>query len=83
MLPLIFVLGALLGLLAGGAMCIRYLRREISADIGPQLRRVRLQLDNLEAAVNLALMTRYSELSAPPHPAASILSGPPTSSGSQ
>jgi hypothetical protein len=66
MFLLIFVVGALLGVLAGGALCVRYLRHEIAADIGPQLRRLRLQLDNLEAAVNLALMTRYAELSAGP-----------------
>jgi hypothetical protein len=63
---LIFVTGALLGVLAGGGLCVRYLRHEIAADIGPQLRRMQLQLDNLEAAVNLALMTRYAEISAGP-----------------
>ena len=72
MILLIFVLGTLVGILAGGALCVRYLRREIVADIGPQLRRMRNQLDTLEAAVNLALMTRYADLStaldAPPLP---------------
>jgi hypothetical protein len=60
---MLFLIGALLGILAGGALCVRYLRREIAADIGPSLRHMRLQLDNLEAAVNLALMSRYVELS--------------------
>ena len=59
--PLIFVEGLELGMLAGGAVCMRYLRREISADVGPKLRRVQGQLDNLEAALNLALMTRYAD----------------------
>jgi len=63
---LIFVLGALLGILAGGALCVRYLRREVAADIGPRLRRLQLQLDNLETAINLALVTRYAELSGRP-----------------
>jgi hypothetical protein len=63
---LIFIVGALIGILAGGMLCVRYLRSEISADIGPQLRRIRLQLDSLEAAVNLALMTRYADCSAYP-----------------
>lgn len=71
---MLFFIGALLGILAGGALCVRYLRREIAADIGPSLRHMRLQLDNLEAAVNLALMSRYVELSErqaaePPRPA--------------
>lgn len=50
MTPLIFIVGALLGILAGGTLCVRHLRSEISSDIGPQLRRMQLQLDSLEAA---------------------------------
>jgi hypothetical protein len=46
----------------GGALCVRYLRHEMAADICPRLRRLQLQLDNLESAVNLALVTRYAEL---------------------
>ena len=60
---LIFFIGALLGVLAGGALCVRYLRHEVAADIAPRLRRVQLQLDNLETAINLALVTRYAEIS--------------------
>ena len=56
-------MGALLGVLLGGALCVRYLRQEIAADIVPRLRRMQLQLDNLEVTTNLALMTRYTELS--------------------
>ena len=61
---LLFLLGALIGVLFGGALCVRYLRHEIAADICPQLRRLQLQLDNLESAINLALVTRYAELAA-------------------
>lgn len=71
---MILLVAALLGMLAGGAVCVRYLRQEIAADIGPRLRRIQLQLDNLEAEINLALATRLSELSrrcgddpTPPH----------------
>jgi hypothetical protein len=63
---LIFLVGALFGMLVGGAFCIRYLRHEVTADIGPSMRRMRSQLDNLETAVNLALVTRYAELSERP-----------------
>ena len=31
---MLFLIGALLGVLLGGALCVRYLRREIAADIG-------------------------------------------------
>lgn len=60
---LIFLVGALLGVLTGGFFCVRYLRHEIAADIGPRLRRIEQQLANLETAVNLALVTHYAELS--------------------
>jgi len=60
---LIFLVGVLLGVLVGGLACVRYLRHEVAADIGPSMRRIRSQLDNLETAVNLALVTRYAELS--------------------
>jgi hypothetical protein len=74
MVLLIFVLGALLGVLAGGTLCVYYLRsaitddigpklRRMHADIDPQLRRMQNQLDNIESAVNLALASRYAELS--------------------
>ncbi len=48
----------------------RYLRREIAADIGPKLRRMQAQLDNLESALNLAVLSRYAELGDrhPPQP---------------
>jgi hypothetical protein len=67
---LIFLVGALTGVLAGGAMCVRYLRAAIANDIGPQLKRMQNQLDNIESAVNLALASRYAELSQLPWPSA-------------
>ncbi len=62
---MIFVIGALLGVLGGGALCVRYLRHEVAADIGPKLRLIQLQLDNVEAELSLALATRRAELSGP------------------
>jgi len=63
MAMLIFLVGSLLGVLVGGALCVRYLRHEVAADISPRLRHMQAQLDNLEAALNLAIVTRYAELS--------------------
>jgi hypothetical protein len=37
-----------------------------AAGIGPRLKRMQLQLDNMESAINLALITRYTELSSQP-----------------
>lgn len=61
---LIFLVGALLGVLLGGALCVHYLRREVADDIGPKLKRIQLQLDHIETELNLAIATRYAELSA-------------------
>lgn len=57
-----FLLGMLVGTVAGCLICIRYLRREIAADIGPRLRRIERQLDNVETAVNLGMVTRYADM---------------------
>lgn len=75
--PLIFLLGTLIGVLAGGALCVRYLRHEIAGDVGPRLRRLQLQLDSLESAINLALITRYAEIGsqAPREPVRRLLGG--------
>lgn len=63
MVVMIFLIGLLLGVLGGGALCVRYLRQEIAADIGPRIRRVQMQLDNLDTEINLALATRLLDLS--------------------
>jgi hypothetical protein len=64
MTALIFTLGALLGLLMGALLCIRFIRQEVAGDIGPRLRRIQVQLDALEAEVGLVIGTRYAEVSA-------------------
>ena len=76
-IPLLFLLGALIGVLAGGALCVRYMRHEMVADICPRLRRLQAQLDNLESAINLALVTRYAEIAsqAPREPLRRYLGG--------
>jgi hypothetical protein len=47
---MLFLLGMLFGTVAGCLICIRYLRR------------IQLQLDNLETAVNLGMVTRYADM---------------------
>ena len=61
-----FLLGLLLGVLIGGALCARYLRREIAANVGPQLRQLNLKIETIESVLNLALLTRHTELSSLP-----------------
>jgi hypothetical protein len=61
---MVFFLGALLGLLMGGALCVGYLRQEIAADIGPKLKHMQLQLDTIQTELTLANTTRHAELTA-------------------
>lgn len=70
MVMLIFLVGLLLGVLIGGALCVRYLRREIAANVGPQLRQLNLKIETLESVLNLALVTRHTELTSLPHASA-------------
>jgi hypothetical protein len=56
---LVFLLSTLLGALMGGALCARYLRQEIAANIGPKIQHVQVQLDNIQAELNLAITTRH------------------------
>lgn len=65
---MVILLAILIGLLSGAAVCARYLRQEIAANIGPRLRRIELQLDtvqaeqlNLAAEVRLATLDRRNE----------------------
>jgi uncharacterized protein YneF (UPF0154 family) len=69
-------LGVLLGLLVGMFLCARYLRQEISANIGPRLTHIERQLEtlhsemNLDAATRLATLTeRFETHCPPPYPA--------------
>ena len=67
---LTFLVGALLGMMTGGVVTVRYLRREIAADIEPKLKRVLVQLDIIQSALDLGVVTRIQEriqeLSTPP-----------------
>jgi hypothetical protein len=56
-------LGVLLGLLAGMFLCARYLRQEISANVGPRLAHIERQLETLQTEVNLDATTRLATLS--------------------
>jgi hypothetical protein len=60
------LLGLLIGLLTGAGVCARYLRQEVSANIGPRLKSIELQLDALRAEVSLATEIRLASLSRRP-----------------
>lgn len=63
MIVLIFIAGALVGALAGALACVRYIRQEMMADIGPGLRRLQIQVDNLETEIRLTVTAWLAELS--------------------
>jgi len=67
----IFLVGSLLDVLMGGALRVRYLRREVAGDIGPKLKRMQLQLDNIDTELNLAITNppRRTDRLLPRHPA--------------
>jgi hypothetical protein len=56
------VLGVLIGLLVGAAVCARYLRQEIAANIGPRLQRIEVQLGILRAELDNAELNLTTEL---------------------
>jgi hypothetical protein len=56
------LVGVLMGLLVGAAVCARYLRQEIAADTGPRLRRTGLRLSMLTPGLNLATEARLAAL---------------------
>jgi uncharacterized membrane-anchored protein YhcB (DUF1043 family) len=60
---LFFLIGLQVGVLIGAVLCIQYLRRGLSTEIDPRLRRMQAQLDSLEAALNVAVPSHYAELS--------------------
>ena len=62
MSALIFLTGALLGLVVGAAACVRYVRQELTDRLGPGIELIHLQLSNVQAAVNLALANWHAEL---------------------
>lgn len=59
---MIILMGVLIGLLMGAAVCVRFLRQEMMANISPRLRRIELQLDTLRAELNLAIEARLAAL---------------------
>jgi uncharacterized membrane-anchored protein YhcB (DUF1043 family) len=64
MTVLIFLLGSLLGLLVGALTCIRFVRQQVTGDLGPRLQRIQSQLDSVQAELTLAVGARYAELTA-------------------
>lgn len=62
MVLLIFFAGALLGALAGAIACVRYVRQAMMAEVAPGLRRLQVQVDNLETEIRLTVTDWLTEL---------------------
>ena len=59
---MLLLVGILLGTGVGTTVCIKYLKQEMTARVAPSLDLMRLQLDNVPSAVNLALANWHAEL---------------------
>jgi hypothetical protein len=64
MIVLIFLVGSLLGALLGALVCIRFVRQEVTGDLGPKLRQIQGQLNTIEAELTYMVSARYAELNA-------------------
>jgi hypothetical protein len=62
MIVLIFLVGSLFGLLVGALLCIRFVRQEITGELGPKLRQIQGQLNTIEAELTYVVSARYAEL---------------------
>jgi hypothetical protein len=81
MSALIFALGVSFGGLAGGGVCIHLFRQQVMGEFGTRLHQVQRQLNSLETAIHVAIMTQYDEISRRPPPNPPLR--PPDNSGKQ
>jgi hypothetical protein len=63
MIVLIFLFGSLFGILLGALLCVRYVRQEVTGELGPKLRQIQGQLNSIEAELTYVAGSRYAELS--------------------
>jgi hypothetical protein len=59
---LLLMIGILLGAGVGAAICVRYIKQEMTARVGFTMDLLRMQIDNLQSAVNAALANWHAEL---------------------
>ena len=64
MIVLIFLVGSQSGLLLGALLCIRFVRQEVTGELGPKLRQIQGQLNTIEAELTYVVSSRYAELNA-------------------
>jgi len=64
MIVLIFLVGSLFGTLLGALLCVRFVRQEVTGDLGPKLRQIQRQLNTIEAELTYVVSSRYAELNA-------------------
>jgi uncharacterized protein YneF (UPF0154 family) len=59
---MLLLIGILLGAVVGTAICVRYVKQEMTARVGFTMDLLRMQIDNLQSAVNAALANWHAEL---------------------
>ena len=59
---MLLLIGILLGAVVGTAVCVRYVKQEMTARVGFTMDLLRMQIENLHSAVNAALANWHAEL---------------------
>ncbi|PRY30936.1 hypothetical protein [Umezawaea tangerina] len=62
MTVLIFLIGALLGVLIGAVACVRYVRQEMTAHVAPSMHLMEARMSTLQSSVDLALSKWHEDM---------------------
>jgi hypothetical protein len=62
MTVLIFLIGALLGVLIGAVTCVRYVRQEMTAHVAPSMHLMEARMSTLQSSVDLALSKWHEDM---------------------
>ncbi|WNV83829.1 hypothetical protein [Umezawaea sp. Da 62-37] len=62
MTVLIFLIGALLGVLIGAVACVRYVRQEMTARVAPSMHLMEARMSTLQSSVDLALSKWHEDM---------------------
>jgi hypothetical protein len=62
MTVLIFFIGALLGVLVGAVVCVRWVKQEMTAQVAPRMHLMETRMSTLQSSVDLALSKWHEDM---------------------
>jgi len=62
MMVLIFFIGALLGVLVGAVVCVRWVKQEMTAHVAPSMHLMQTRMSTLQTSVDLALSRWHEDM---------------------